>query len=150
MNRATRQPTNEGPIVLVADQQRETAQRLVRRLVQHGFRSAHTASGEEVLVLARAGRLRLAVVDAALADMSGHALAARLRRLDPRLPILMTSADHRPELEIQARRLGVLYYAHKPITSERVEAVVSRALGRGQRSAPGTHEPTRAKGRGRE
>ncbi len=134
---------------MVADADGAAARLLAMHLTSRGLKAVHARAGRKVLSLARSGGLRLAVVDAALADMPGYALAARLRELDPRLPILMTSADHRPELEIQARRLGVLYYAHKPVTSERVEAVVSRALGRGRGSAPGPHESTRARGRGR-
>ncbi len=143
--------SNKSPIVLVADRQSEAAGRLARRLTRHGLKASHTGSGEEVLALARAGRLGLAIVDAELTDMPGHALAARLRQLDPRIPVLMTAGDDRPELEIQARRLGVLYYTHKPADARLLEKVVAKALGHSHRAAVARRREARpAAGRRRE
>lgn len=68
-------------------------------------------------------------MDEALQDMSGQALAARRKELNSATPILMTSADSRPELEIRARQVGILYYAHKLADYCLVEAVVAKALG---------------------
>ena len=53
------------------------------------------------------------------------------------LPILMTAGDYRPELEVRARQLGVLYYAHKPADCWLMEAVVPAALARAERGRGG-------------
>jgi DNA-binding NtrC family response regulator len=68
-------------------------------------------------------------VDVALRDMSGHALVSRLKEIDPRVHVLMTTGDHRPEFEVRARQIGILHYAQKPADPERLEAVVAKALG---------------------
>src|SRR3546814_13356075 len=70
---------------------------------QRGLRAAHTSIGEDVLKLAHAGRLGVAIVDVSLADMSSHALVCRLKEIDPALHVLMTTGDFRPELEVRAR-----------------------------------------------
>jgi DNA-binding response OmpR family regulator len=116
-------------LVLVADADGEAGRTLAEYLGQRGFPARHTALGADALDLAHDGRLAAAVVDVALGDMSGHALAARLREIDPRLPILMTTGDHRPEFEVRARQIGILHYAQKPADPERLESVVAKALG---------------------
>lgn len=119
-----------GPLViLVADADTEAARLLADYLSRQGFRTSHTSRGDEALRLARAGRLGLAIVDVALLDMSGHTLASGLKEIDPEIPVLMTSGDYRPELEMRARQAGVLYYAHKPADYRLLETVVAKAVG---------------------
>jgi hypothetical protein len=46
--------------------------------------------------------------------MSGHALVSRLKEIDPRVQVLMTSGDYRPEFEVRARQIGILHWRPKP------------------------------------
>lgn len=117
------------PLVMVADADTETGRALASYLVRRGFRARHTALGEDVLGLAHDGRLAMVIVDVALRDMSGHTLVSQLKEIDPRLPVLMTTGDYRPELEVRARQIGILHYAQKPAEPERLEAVVTKAIG---------------------
>jgi len=119
----------DAPVVVVADADPAAGRRLAGHFSQRGFRAAHTALGEEVLGLAHAGRLGVAIVDVTLQDMSGHALVSRLKEIDPEIHVLMTTGDYRPELELRARQIGILHYAHKPIDYARLEAVVAKAIG---------------------
>ena len=115
--------------LLVVDADDEAGRVLADHLTQRGFRVTHTAMGQDALDLAHAGRLRAAIVDVTLRDMSGHALVSRLKEIDPRVQVLMTSGDYRPEFEVRARQIGILHYAQKPANPERLEAVVAKALG---------------------
>jgi DNA-binding NtrC family response regulator len=117
------------PLVLVADADDEAGRRLAEHFARRGFRARHTAIGADVLDLAHDGQLGAVVVDVALGDMSGHALVSRLKEIDPRLPVLMTTGDERPEFEVRARQIGILHYAQKPTDPGRLEAVVTKALG---------------------
>jgi len=116
-------------LLLVVDADDEAGRVLAAHFTQRGFRVTHTALGQDALDLAHAGRLRAAIVDVALRDMSGHALVARLKEVDPRVQVLMTAGDYRPEFEVRARQIGILHYAQKPTDPERLEAVVAKALG---------------------
>jgi len=116
-------------LLLVVDADDEAGRVLADHFTQRGFRVSHTGLGQDALDLAHAGRLRAAIVDVALRDMSGHALVARLKEIDPRLHVLMTAGDYRPEFEVRARQIGILHYAQKPADPERLEAVVAKALG---------------------
>jgi DNA-binding NtrC family response regulator len=115
--------------VLVVDADDDAGRTLADHLVRRGFRVAHTTLGQDALDLAHAGRLRAAIVDVVLGDMSGHALVSRLKEIDPHVHVLMTTGDYRPEFEVRARQLGILHYAQKPADPERLEAVVAKALG---------------------
>lgn len=125
------------PLILVADADGEAAWLLAKHFLRQGYRALHTQRGEDALRLARFGALDAAIVDVSLEDMAGHTLAARLRELDPEIPILMTAGDYRPELEARARQLGILYYAHKPADCRLLEAVVAKALDRRGVKMPG-------------
>jgi DNA-binding NtrC family response regulator len=116
-------------LVLVVDADDEAGRTLAGHFSRRGFRVSHTALGQDALDLAHAGRLRAAIVDVALRDMSGHALVSRLKEVDPRVHVLMTTGDYRPEFEVRARQIGILHYAPKPADPERLEAVVAKALG---------------------
>ena len=117
------------PLVLVADGDAETGRDLATYFTRRGFSARSTTLGEDALGLAHDGRLAVAIIDVALRDMSGHTLLSRLKEIDPRLPVLMTTGDYRPELEVRARQIGILHYAQKPAEPERLEAIVTKAIG---------------------
>jgi two-component system response regulator (stage 0 sporulation protein F) len=117
-------------MVAVADADREAGRRLADDLTGPGYRVAHATRGREILGLAASGRLALAVVDLRLDDMSGAALLVHLRRLRPALPVIVTTADHGPEVERLARILGVVHYAQKPVWPGRLRAVLRHVLHR--------------------
>jgi DNA-binding NtrC family response regulator len=116
-------------LLVVVDADEEAGRALTDHFSKRGFRTTHTSLGQDVLDLAHAGRLRAAIVDVALRDMSGHALVSRLKEIDPRIHVLMTTGDYRPEFEVRARQIGILHYAQKPADPERIEAVMAKALG---------------------
>lgn len=122
-------PERDDTLVLVVDADDEAGRALAEHFTRRGFRVTHTGLGQDALDLAHAGRLRAAIVDVALRDMSGHALVSRLKEIDPRVHVLMTAGDYRPEFEVRARQIGILHYAQKPADPERIEAVVAKALG---------------------
>ena len=128
MSRSKPSGNREGRWVLVADADLQSAIHLAGYFSRRGFRTYHTARGEEAVLLAHSHRLLLAVIDVALLDMSGETLARRLKEIDPELPVLMTSGDYAPELEAAARRVGILYYAHKPTDYRLIGGVVDKAL----------------------
>ena len=119
----------EDALVLVVDADDEAGRSLADHFSRRGFRVSHTGLGQDALDLAHAGRLRAAIVDVALRDMSGHALVSRLKEIDPRVHVLMTTGDYRPEFEVRARQIGILHYAPKPTDPDRLESVVAKALG---------------------
>src|SRR6185436_17100982 len=119
----------EDALLLVVDADDEAGRMLADHFTRRGFRASYTAVGQDALDLAHAGRLRAVIVDVALRDMSGHALVSRLKEIEPRVHVLMTAGDYRPEFEVRARQIGILHYALKPADPDRIEAVVAKSLG---------------------
>lgn len=114
--------------VLVADGDDKAAARLADYFSEAGFETCHTDRGEEALRFASSRRFLIAIVDVVLRDMAGSAFVSRLREIDPTLAVVMTSADYRPEQEVQARQIGILYYAHKPADYRVLAGVVEKLL----------------------
>ena len=117
------------PAFVVADVDRGAARTIARHLTQEGFRALHTAFGRDVLDLVRTRRVVLAILDVALADMSGLELATRLRAVDAKISLVVTATEHQPEIELRARAAGVLLYAPKPIAFEAITAIARRVAG---------------------
>lgn len=131
------------PAIVVADLDREAARSIARRLTLRGFRALHTTSGRDVLDLVRTRRVILTILDVALADMSGLELASRLRDVDGRMCVVVTAADHQPEIELRARAAGVLLYAPKPVPFETIASIADRVAGY---SSSSSREASRGRG----
>jgi DNA-binding response OmpR family regulator len=114
--------------ILVADGDDKAAARLADYFSEVGFQTCHTDRGEEALSLACSRNFLVAIVDVVLRDTAGSKLVSRLREIDPTLPVIMTSADYRPELEVEARRAGILHYAHKPTDYRVLAGIVKKLL----------------------
>lgn len=114
--------------VLVVDQDESAAGSLARRFQERGLMAHATASGQEALRLASLRKPTLAIIDLMLKDMDGVELARRLRALDPGLAMVVTTGHRQPALEVEARRVGIVYYAHKPLDLDRLDAVTTRAI----------------------
>ena len=114
--------------ILIADADREAASRLARYFSDKGFQITIASAGEEALSLASSQHPLVAIIDVALRDMPGDVLANRLKQNQPAIRVLMTTGDYRPELEVRARQVGILLYAHKPTDCRLLEAVVIKAL----------------------
>jgi DNA-binding response OmpR family regulator len=115
--------------ILVADGDEASARAVASFLLQARLRAYPTARGLEAIRLLGRFRLGLAVVDVNLIDMPGCDLVRRLRAMEPALPVVMTTGDYSPAIEVQARQLGIVQYIHKPIDLHRLDRVVSRILG---------------------
>ena len=125
-NAAERHPEQDW--ILVADADRQFARRLANHFSRQGFRAYQTPLGEEAMLVASSRRISLAIIDVVLGDMPGTTLAARLKAMEPDLPVVMTSNDYRPELEAEARKVGLLFFAHKPAPHRLIGEVVEKAL----------------------
>ena len=112
--------------IVVADDDENAANMLAGYLLHQRFRAYPTRRGVEALRVAEAYPLALAVIDVQLADMAGRDLVARLRAIDPGLPVIMTTADFGPAVETDARQLGIVQYVQKPFDFRRLELVAAR------------------------
>jgi CheY-like chemotaxis protein len=113
------------PTVLVADDNRGFAE-LLRALLEDAGHDVVTAySGLAAIALVEQQDVDAAVLDVLIPEISGDAVAERLRQLRPGMPIvLMTGADRN---FAAASGLPVL---HKPFTKEELLGAVEQLLQR--------------------
>lgn len=103
----------------------------IRHILQEGLSSAGydvdtVASGAEALERFEPGRYALVLTDLMMPAMGGWELSARLRAVDPRLPIVILSA-YGVTLEDEAARRR-LFLLHKPSTLDVILTAIGKAL----------------------
>jgi CheY-like chemotaxis protein len=109
--------------ILVADDNRGFAE-LVRALLEDAGHSVVTAySGLAALAAAEQQPVDAAVLDVLIPEISGDAVAERLRRAHPGLPVILMTGNG--DLYAKASGLPVL---HKPFTKEELLGAVERLL----------------------
>jgi DNA-binding response OmpR family regulator len=75
--------------------------------------------------LARAGRPDLLVLDLLLPDGNGLELCREVKAADPSLPILVLSADQRPDLKVDLEGCGADAVLLKPFDPDALESLVA-------------------------
>lgn len=95
-------------------------------------------SAEEALHLWKRNRhaIDLVITDHRMPGMSGRELVRRLRREDPHLPVVCTSAPSPSELAGSPEPEGSVAFLEKPFSRASLAAAVATALGHAPRDAP--------------
>jgi len=131
MNDAQGKAGRQRKILLVEDE-RHIAHGLVFNLEQEGYLVAHCESGEAALARLAARRFDLIILDLMLPGMSGFEVCERIRRLYPRLPVLMLTAMVQEEHRIRGLSSGADDYLTKPFSLAefllRVRGMLRRSL----------------------
>jgi DNA-binding NtrC family response regulator len=132
------------PRTLVADDQRDVREALRLLLKAEGFEAVLASSPAEVIQAAATSELDVALLDLnfsrdTTSGREGLDLLARLRDLDPTLPVVVMTAWASIDLAVAAMRQGARDFVEKPWENRRLLAVLrtqvelARALRRGAR-----------------
>jgi DNA-binding NtrC family response regulator len=132
------------PRALVADDQRDVREALRLLLKAEGFEAVLAGSPAEVVQAAATGHLDVALLDLnfsrdTTSGREGLDLLARLRDLDPTLPVVVMTAWASIGLAVAAMRQGARDFVEKPWENQRLLSVLrtqvelARALRRGDR-----------------
>lgn len=81
-------------------------------------------NGEQGLAVFREQRPQLVVTDLLMPGISGLEMAREIRRLDSRIPIVVTTAFEQTNYLLQAIEIGIDKYVTKPIAVERLVAAL--------------------------
>ncbi|MDY6938629.1 MAG: PAS domain S-box protein [Cyanobacteriota bacterium] len=140
-------PDLRGVKFLVADDNPQSRQTIVRILESFSFRVVSVASGSEALTCLRqapeSDRFDLAIVDSWMPQMNGiETIEAieRDRELADLPHILMVTASNRQEVEKQARQAGIESVLSKPIDRSELFETILAALG--DRAVPYRRRPS--------
>jgi two-component system nitrogen regulation response regulator GlnG len=87
-----------------------------------------TETAEEGLKLLRERQPDALLLDVLLPGTTGLELFERVRRIDPRVPVIFMTAGGESDTAIEAMKLGALDYLMKPLDVGRIKALVEQAL----------------------
>lgn len=117
--------------VLVAEDDEQTADYLVKGLAESGHVVDRVADGETALAMALEGIYEAIILDRKLPELDGLSVVRRLRRRDPRTPVLMLSGLATTTDRVDGLRAGCDDYLVKPYSFAellaRLEALARRA-----------------------
>ena len=107
----------------------------IRRAITEAFADAivlQAATLAEALVHAQDGYPDVVLLDQQLPDGEGLDSVARLRSIDPELPVVLLTGHGSTDLAVEALKMGVADYLEKPFKLERLRLTVGGLLERQQ------------------
>lgn len=117
-----------GAIVHVVDDESSMRMALQRALLLAGFRVALYDSGPDFIETLRPNRLGCLLLDVRMPGMDGLEVQARLRQLDPDLPIIFVTGSADVPTAVTAMREGAVDFIEKPFENELLISRVQRAI----------------------
>jgi FixJ family two-component response regulator len=116
------------PLIAVIDDDEAFRVALVEALSSLGFGARGFASAEEFFAGEGTEFYDCVITDIHMPGMSGFDLKRRLLAHDPRLPVIMTTADAEPELDARAAAIGAVCLLRKPFEADAMTECLERVL----------------------
>jgi two-component system KDP operon response regulator KdpE len=124
-------PAGSQGTILIVDDDASVRRALHTTLQTLGFSTSEASGGEEALMLARAAPYDVVLLDINMPGMDGLG-CRQLRRLLPRIAILMLSVKDSEDDKVQALEAGADDYVTKPFHIRELTARVRAAIRRAQ------------------
>jgi DNA-binding response OmpR family regulator len=106
--------TNEKPSIMLVEDEIHLARGICFNLEEEGFRISHFDSGEKALATLEVEHFELIILDVMLPGMDGFQVCRAVRKLDPRVPILMLTARSDDADRVEGLENGADDYLTKP------------------------------------
>jgi two-component system nitrogen regulation response regulator GlnG len=116
------------PRVLIVDDEKNVVYSFRKGLACDAVEIASATDGAEAIRLAAECRPDAVILDVRLPDMSGMEVFDRLRKIDPRLPVIVVTAFATTETAIDAMKRGAFEYLIKPVDIHQLRQLVTKAL----------------------
>jgi DNA-binding response OmpR family regulator len=114
--------------VLVVDDEKTTRLALCEALNQVGYQASHAASGREALSALAASHYDVVILDLQMPGMSGVQVLQEVEQAAPDTAFVVFTAHASTDTAIAALRSGAVDYLRKPVSLERLFAVVERSV----------------------
>ena len=103
---------------------------LTQILTEEGFKIITAANGKEALKTLKANSIDIVITDEKMPDVSGLELLAKIKALDPDLPVILLTAFGSVPLAVEALKRGAYYFFEKPIFNnlEQFLTIIRQAL----------------------
>jgi putative nucleotidyltransferase with HDIG domain len=114
--------------ILIADDEEAIREVISTLLEAKGYRCGIAPNGQVALEHFKKEPPSLVLSDIVMPEMDGLKLLARLRDLDPDVPVIMVTAMHDIAIALEAIRNGAYDYILKPFEKDQLYMSVGRAL----------------------
>lgn len=127
--------------ILLVEDDPSLALGLVDTLEFEGFEVVHAGLGERAIDVAKDTRLDCIILDVMLPDLNGFQVCERVRKHDPRVPILMLTARSQELDKIRGLDSGADDYVTKPFGVGELVARIRALLRRATRASVAPEGP---------
>ncbi len=117
-----------GAHVLVVDDEAPIREALSALLEDEGFLVSTVGSGEEAVAWLQRHAADCVLLDIWLPGIDGVETLARIRELDPDLPVIMMSGHATIDAAVEATRKGAFDFLEKPLSSDRLLVQLRNAI----------------------
>jgi len=114
--------------ILMVDDEEDFLEATSKRLGRRGFEVRTATRCGEALALVAAGWPAVVVLDVILPDMDGLACLRAIKRISPRLPVVMLTAHASMQAGLQGIEEGASDYCLKPIELDELVEKLQIAL----------------------
>ena len=119
--------------ILLAEDENETRQLLKRCLQREGYNVVAVRNGQEALQAFAASPFDMVILDIRMPVLDGWVVCAELRKRTD-VPIMLVTANSRPDDVVRGISLGADCYVSKPFTLKELRARIQAVLRRSQRN----------------
>src|SRR6202142_4464469 len=126
----------ESGVILVVDDEMSIRRALHTTLQKLGFKVVEAARGEEALSLVRTNPFDAVLLDINMPGMNGVDTCKSMRRLFPRIPILMLTVRDSEDDKVEALDAGADDYITKPFQLRELTARIRAAMRWAKATAP--------------
>lgn len=116
------------PAILVVDDVYNDCETLADIFENNGYRVLKADSGYRALELIKERKFGLVFMDIKMPGLDGVQTFLEARKIDPDIPVVMTTGYHVHDLESKALDNGASYCLHKPFQAEEALLVAERIL----------------------
>lgn len=120
----------ESDTLLIVDDERSIRNSLRTILSNFGFVMVEAARGEEALSLVRSAQFDAVLLDISMPGMGGIEVCRQMRRISPRLPIVMLTVQDSEDCKVEALDAGADDYITKPFQLRELTARLRVAMRR--------------------
>jgi len=114
--------------ILIVDDEAFIRENLERILTDDGYRTYSATGGDEAATLLQEEEIDLVLLDLNLGPESGIDLLERLKKIDPKVLVIIITGYATVESAVHALKLGAYDYIKKPFKADAIHLIVRLAL----------------------
>lgn len=114
--------------LLIVDDEKNVLYSLEKAIKADGYNILTADTAKQAVELVRTSKPDAVLLDVRLPDMSGLDAFDRMRKLDPRLPVIIMTAHGTTETAIEAMKRGAYEYLLKPVRLNELRKIVVDAI----------------------